>query len=437
MVRLGWLVVVMVSSSLLVVAGPRLVQACQPDPCESVDQFHTFASTQSTIATDGVIAFEYTRGIGQLDEPQALAYVDVVVADDMGMEIPGALEPWTSSGIAVWRPSAPLPADTSLQVTITVDNASIAAATAPRWMDCNPDLALDLPLVTSSGPLPAIASHGITPISELVQVHDFHDITQLVCCDGAYPTIDALDCFGDGSARWAEGHCATTIGQTRIEAGFEFEPLVATDAHDDLLAVMVGGAGWTVRSGIGEPSVTTWDNEPFCAHLDVWSIARGTRVSTDEVCFGDEVADELGDTVFDPSLELAEQCSADPYTCAVERDDFGGQWNPNDCEPWPADAGDTSGADASGDAGDADASAEAGSADDASTADDGDDAPGTASGDGGESSGSGAQDGVADRGCACASDPRSDATGAFGLIVLAALRRRRSPHSATNDASGS
>ena len=426
--RLGFVLVVPLS--LAVLAGPRVADACQPDPCWGADQFRTFGSTQATVATDGVVAFEYERGIGMLEEAQALEYIDVLVSDDVGNVIPGALEAWATSGIALWRPSAPLPPDTALEVTVTVDNTSIAAATAPRLVGCNPDLAFDLPIVTGSTALPEIVTDGITPISEVVFAPNLNDLSGLVCCDGAYPSVPGLgDCGGGGGAQWLEGHCTATSGEARLDAGFEFAELLALDMDDDLLAIMVADAGWTVRSAIDEPSVTTWDTEPFCARLDVWSLARGTRVQTDEVCFGEDVADQLGPTGIDPSAELEAQCVGEPYTCEVQ-EGFGSSWNSRDCEPWTDSAGDSTGGDESGDAGDADGGTEGGSANetgtaqtDAGTADDGDDTtPSTASD--GESSGSGGQDGATDRGCACSSDPQSDVS-ALGLLVLLALRRRR------------
>lgn len=408
-----------------------MADACQPDPCSTVDQFSSFTSVQATIATDGVIAFEYERSVDVIDEAQALGYVEVVVADDMGNQIPGALEPWSTVGIALWRPSTPLPPDTSLQVTIVVDNAGLGADTSPRWDGCHPDIAFDLPIITTSDTLPELVSDGVAPTSELLHTDILSDLADLVCCDGAYPTYDELDCLGEGT-QWSEGHCATTLGYVRLEAGFEFEALQALDTHEDLLAVMVGDAGWTAQADIDATRVSILHTEPFCAHLDVWSLARGTRVSTEEVCFGEEVADMLGTVELDPSKELLAQCAGTPYVCTVEDDGFGNTWNMRECESWPPGGGGTSDSSADGTDDDGDDDDDDGDSD----ADDGSDVGEVDTGaatllpdDGGEdSSGGGAQDGVASRGCACASDPRTDPTAAFGLLGLFALgagRRHR------------
>jgi hypothetical protein len=400
-------------------------RACSwADPCLNTDRFFAFVPVHDDVATDGVIAFRFERYPFAMEMDQALGYISVSVTDAMGQPVAGALEPSALDGIVVFRPDAALAASSFFDVDVLVDNDALAAAGPedPLTAQCAANIAFVHTVDSGAGPLPPLSAPATVPSSEVEILPNLYDLTQLVCCDGAFPTQE-IDACTSAPAHWTEGDCRSEAGDVLVRATFDIEPVDVPEAWADLVPVFVAEEGWTQQ---GEPlsgEVSAAHANPFCARVDFWSLSRQTAVSSAQSCFGEDVARQLGyDMALDPTAELARACVGEPYTCLVVSGDgdLDQAWNPDACEAWPpgaAEGGSESGGSSGGEG------TEGGAEGTLTAGPDGSDADG--SGGEGGSDGASAGAGVNDRGCACGG--RQGRAGALALVLVVAARRRRAP----------
>lgn len=396
---------------------PQTADACLPDPCTESNRWTFFELVPTVVATDGVVRID-----GRQNNPEsleaALAFVQLEVTDQGGLLAEGSLEYQPDANAIVWRPTTPLTASEIYDVAILIDNDALAAALDLEGLGdegCAENIEAQTSFQVSGSALPAFA----VPDPAFESAHDVRALESLgsmVCCDGAFPQQDVPLCAGEPDVYWDDGHCASTEGYGLVRATESFaEGTFAADVVADLALRLVQTDGPRARHATpGQLSVWVEDDEPFCARLEVVSLATGDSFTGPEHCYGDELLDQLGRHDVDPNEALG-VCAGQPYTCGIQ--DEG--WNPNDCEPW----GDPPGEDESGSSG--------------GSGDAGDDAGDSGSGGGEDSNGSSGpdgpgqdDDGLIDSGCACRT--HSDDSMPVGLwllltgLVWRRTRRRRS-----------
>lgn len=396
-------------------ALPNTAEACSPDPCADSNRWQYFSLASLEVAPDGVLRFS-GRTNGFADTADTLEYVSLAVFDETGAEVLGALEFHEELNAFAWRPQEQFEASAQYTATLFVDNDALGLALDDKWISeksgCGPNIDEALSFETTADLLPALS----LPEPEMVQEHwvsVVDELESMVCCDGAYPYEDADSC-GFAEIRWDEGQCGSTLGSglLNVEATISMDD-VAPVMRSNLVVRLVQVDGpRTATADPGNLSASFAFNEPFCAQLQAFDLANGAEWSSSEVCFGDELAGELGLHEIDPSAQLAE-CVGQPYVCQTsdKGGPFGRGWESENCEPWGGppgtdESGDESGG--SGDegdgSGDGDGDGDGGSGDDGATGD------GTAGG----------NDGLDDRGCSCSANDRGDSTVA-GLWMLVAM----------------
>ncbi len=417
------LLVVFAPLVAMVAGAPTRAEACQPDPCTQSNTWSQFEVVSTELATDGVLRIAAQRNYGDAPVQDALAYAELLVVDPQGNAVAGALEYVAAVQSYVWRSAAPLSPGVTYDATLSVDNEALALALDEEWIaekGCAENIDAALSFDVGLDPLPAL----LAPEPESSFEHDVDSVLSLssmVCCDGAYPYEEIGDCSADPEPTWTRGHCAAGSAFGWVDATQSIEAANLDPAvRDDLALRLVQTDGNQIRHGQpGSLSLSMRNPEPFCAQLEVTSLATGDSILGPEHCYGAELADTLGVHAIDPTPELA-VCSGQPYTCEPTVD----AWDPKSCEAW----GDPPGEDESGD----DVSDHGPTDGDSggTTGDGGDDTVGVGTfGDEG-GSGSAGQDGVNDRGCACRSGRSDSSPAALWLLVLGAAwrgsaRRRR------------
>ncbi|MCH9684619.1 MAG: hypothetical protein K0V04_24500 [Deltaproteobacteria bacterium] len=402
-------------------AAPRPAEACQPDPCELSNTWNHFSIASEEIAADGVVRIDAGRGNGEATVEEALAFVDLQVTDSEGDAVDGTIEYVDAMRAYLWRPAAPLTAGQTYDATLLVDNEALSLALDDKpvaQMQCSANIEAATSLDVDLPALPALLAPAIDSSFEH-EVEDVLSLSSMVCCDGAFPSAQVLDCFGEAEPQWDQGHCAAGTGYgwangSQVITGEPLHPAV----QSDLALRMVQTDGNQVRYGSpGSLGLTLRNNEAFCARLEVMSLASGQVVEGPEHCYGDDLVDQLGSHPIDPTDALA-SCAAQPYTCEIALE----AWDPKACEPW----GDPAAEDESGgeDSGGNNTGGTSGGVD---TSDD-DDGPTGAGG----SSDTASQDGELDgRGCSCTSGRSNSGPAALWLLVLGlAWRRNRAPRPA-------
>jgi MYXO-CTERM domain-containing protein len=385
---------------LALALAPRPAQACDPDPCYDSDKWQQLDVVSEVVASDGVIFLDARRGDNAdgLTDEEALAYLAVEVTQD-GQPITGAVEVQDGWRGLVWRPDAPLTPGAALAITLTVDNDAIADD------GCEP-FGLELgPFAAEVGPDPLQSLDlAVATADAELSIREDETLDAYVCCDGAYPEIDTS--CGD-TIWWEEGHCEAITGVGWMRTTWTLNLA-------DLPVELAGNLAWRVETETdtylvwpGESQRTLSFDAPTCARAVVHNPATGETLELDEICLGDELAEDLGPQALDPSAGLA-MCADEPYVC--EHD--GNAWDPAACEPYTGGDGDGDG-DPTGD-GDGDPTG------------DGDGDP-TGDGDGGETGADAGLDGAeAGAGCSCSTGSSPAGPAALGLLVLLGLVRRRS-----------
>lgn len=307
---------------LLTLSLPRLVQACQPPAC-----FHdTGRWTEVALANpgelprDGVLTLTGTRWGGGLAEATFPA-IEVVV-ERGGASVSGALEGMGLTDAFLWRPAQPL-APGVLDVTITIDNDAIDAE-APDG-ECGPaKLERGLSVTVTDAVTPPLAPPGLQITAE-VAIDSSADLDEYVCCDGGLIHEQVGSCTPE--LTWDEGTCAALRAHAELRGWFERsddEPELVAGA---LLYRLVVDGDEADRSLTGSLAHRT--AQPFCALVEVESLATGEVVATSERCYGQDLSGPLGSLMCDPTGTLA-GCQGEPYRCAAS----GGEWDPEACQPW-------------------------------------------------------------------------------------------------------
>ncbi|MCA9690522.1 MAG: hypothetical protein KC636_12995 [Myxococcales bacterium] len=401
--------------ALTLVTAARPARACSPDECFFTDRWTTFELVHDVVAPDGVLVFHAVRGEGgALTDAEALAHVTVTLGD--GDEpITGTLEvlaPWRA---VIWRPDGPLPPGIELLGSLAVDNAGIDV-----YDGCADDLDVGLQLSVASQGLPPLTAPAFTT-DEQLNVSPRVELDALVCCDGAYPYEE--DLCGAPYVGWSVGSCASAAGIGRVTGLVTWPEGLPPEARADRSFGLV-----QLRAAPGQEQLGVSDTTPFCVTPTVMSFASGEEIEGAEVCFGDDVADMLGDVSLDPTDELAELCAGEPYTCAIIPDeDYVGanRWDEEDCAPWGGggtESGTESGGTESG--GTESGGTESGGTD--GTSDTGEESGGSST-DAGTTAGtdSAGEDDSVGRGCGCTNGQAPHGAGLLLLGLAGLLRRRR------------
>ncbi|MEM7158621.1 MAG: hypothetical protein AAF799_37620 [Myxococcota bacterium] len=396
--------------------APRPAEACSPDPCQDSNRWVGFDLSGTIIAPDGVLRFSAERLPGPATTEDALAYVEVTVTDEMGATIDGALEYHDDYRAYAWRPAESLTPSSAYGVSINVDNDALAEALDEKWIAmesfCGENFATVGMIETASEPLEALSLPD--PL-----LHDTHHVVEIVdldtlaCCNGAYPLQEDQGC-GWYEVSWADGHCSSTMasGTLEVEGRISFvEPEVL--ANTVVRLVQTDGDRHSA-SPAGSLAASFRHDSPLCVQLEGYDLAHGTTWLSKEECFGEGIADQLGVHETDPTDELWDSCTEQPYTC----ESVDGAWDPKQCmpfgPPFPAgsdeelltDDGTVPGETGLGTGSQADGSG-----------------TGVGTGDGG---GGGQDDDVSGRGCSCQQSGHTGGLAGLWLLVAgAALRRRR------------
>ena len=383
--------------------------ACSPDPCANSDRWYAFSAAHSAVATDGVLVFHVLRGHGgALSDEEALQYVTLEVTDADGIAVPGQLELVEGMDLIVFRPDQALTPGAELTVAASIDNDSIDAENS-----CG-----------SEPPEPSLFAVGPDPLPELslldLQVEQTHEVVPsfafdtLVCCDGAYPSLDFGGCFSD-AIWWPEGFCTAHAGTGQVRAELPLPGDLDPAWAANLVVRLVGADRASASLATNEGTLVLAAAEPFEAHYEIVDLARQESLAADPATFGEDVIDQLGEQAIDVTATLTAECAQPAYTC--ELDPAGQAWDPEACEPWEPE-GETEGGSDSDTEGGSDSDTEGGSDSDTDGGSDSDPTGDTAAGlDDDEG------------GCACTADSQRSRGGALlsllALSGLASLRRRR------------
>ncbi|MEM9457896.1 MAG: MYXO-CTERM sorting domain-containing protein [Myxococcota bacterium] len=409
------------TSAVTLTAAPRPADACPPDPCYESNRFTHFEVVSTIVAPDGVLRIDARQnGYPSASPQEALAFVQVFVIGD-GMLAEGALEYQPETRAFVWRPATPLTPNGTYGIVVVVDNDELAQSLDEEWIVeeswCGEDIENEATVHVSGSMLPELAipdpdfesSHHVEPIERL---------STLVCCDGAYPTELATSCIDDPiEISWGTGHCASRQGRGTVRAveSFKDDVFPVHVAGDLALTLRQTDGSWIGRSAPGQLAASIEHNEPFCARLEVVSLATGEQRTGPEHCYGDDLVDQLSFHDIDPSEGLA-ACQTQAYICEIEQN----TWDPDNCEPWTAPPGEDDTGTAGSTNGDPDGN------------DDPNDPAGTSNGDnatgGVDTTPQDGDDGLIDpAGCACRTrGDDSTPTGSWLLVAgLWWLRRRR------------
>jgi MYXO-CTERM domain-containing protein len=394
-------------ASLVLIGGalaPKQARACDPVFDECLADLELL--TEGPLPLDGGLVWRPV-----FVTPEAASFtadgVTTVVVTPMGggPEVPGTVSGVAAMEAIVWRPTAPLPADTSFDVEITFDNSALFC-----FGDFEPTLTRQFTVATGSETAAPLMVPKLTG-EPSVRLADSVRGDTLVCCDGAFPTWTMVDDCGIGLG-WSEGTCASLSGVGWLDATLtlEAEAVAATGGQVGYTFETEAGS-YAFRAGTAEIAVTA--SEPICGKVRATRLATGEETVGPEVCFGLELQDMLGEQAIDP-LPALEACVGQPYTCELVDNDE--SWDPNACTPWPdGSAPTTSAGSEGGSAGESDSS-ESGSAS-SSEGSDGSEGGGSDSDTAGTDTDKG--------GCACAAGP-TDGWWGLAALLLPWLGRRRS-----------
>lgn len=371
-------------ASLLLALAPDMAAAC-PSPerpaCQALDFWFDLVPTNAAlIPADGVLVL---RGMhhGGADEPW-LDKIQIEVTRN-GEAVAGALETTAQQGVLIWRPAAPWEPGAPYAVKGSLANPPIDPAC---FLGGSEEVlfAADITIGAMNG-----AALGATQFTGTIQVETVPEVAlaTVACCPGVLPEYyDASGC-GDYGVFWEEGACAPTVTHGTLTVQITGEPAAKGPAGDQLLyRLKVDGE---VHSSGAAPAFAVVTEAPFCAVIEAEDLAGGKITTSEEHCFGQDVAGELGVFPLDPSAAF----DCELQQCAV----LDNTWDPGQCTPFVPAVAPTS-------------------SDTRTDASDGSDGSG--------SSDSGANQGGDAQGCACDARSTGDA-GLLALVGLLGLARRR------------
>ncbi len=368
----------------LVVLTPSTSNACPApnfDTCVGADFWSYIQPINAVkIPADGVVVLQGEHH--EADEEDPLKKIEITVTKD-DQPLAGTLEATAQQGLLIWRPDASWEPGATYQMKGVVSNPALPDGCykdAPMMLPFGDQLHIDAAKGAAIGP---------TEFTGEAQLNKSQEVTlaTVACCPGTLPEYFDLSGCGDLGVHFQQGTCTPTTSRSRLVVQIVGEPAAPGPAGNQLLyRLKVDG---TLHSSGTQPTFYVDSETAFCAVIEAEDLANGTITTSEEQCFGQDIAGQLGQFPLDPVEEL----DCELQQCEV----LGNTWDPTKCAPFEPGTSPTSS--------------------DATT-----DPATDASGDTGEG-----QDGDA-QGCACDATP----VGGAGLLtllgplaLLGAARRRR------------
>lgn len=386
---------VSILAGIVVAALPSRAEACSYQACERLIDVElmpagTIPAGETALVLRPVLAEEFSW----FNPEKSQAAVTVTVTPALGgAAVPGEVVAIDVLQLLVWRPGAPLEADTEYDVVVTVDNTML------DYAECGPDnFGRMLSVTTGAAATVPLVVPELTASAELMSDPWFSPET-MVCCDGAIPVDQSGGC--GPSVGWFEGTCAAGEARGWLAVKASIDPAAIEQS--------MGQVGYHFHNRAfapGASEVEVRSDEPFCGQLMAIHLMTGETMMGPDVCVGQELADMLGVQPADPTPGL-ETCVGEPYTCAVIFGPSGELWDEGDCTPWPEGQETTGDPTTGGEP--TTGTATAGASDGSSGESSGTDSAGGSGGD------------PVDLGCGCT----SGGGGAWGLLALLAWPRRR------------
>jgi hypothetical protein len=225
------------------------------------------------------------------------------------------------------------------------------------------------------------------------------------------------DWMGNLYVTWDEGYCTSRrLWRALVVELLATHTVPASSLSQYAFCLIASEGGECIWIGSG--SFGAMKDEPYCLAVESVRISDGMKAGAEPLCFGDDIADELGVQDRDIADELASNCEGQPYVCSHD----GEAWDPNDCTPWD-DGGTDTGTDtddgtSSSGGSESDGGGDGGSDDGTGSTGDG---PSGDDGAGGDDESDGAA--TSSRGCAC-SMPAPAPLPLIAVPLLLMLRRR-------------
>jgi hypothetical protein len=253
------------------------------DPCDLIEFWSTLAPVNAAqIPSDGVLVLQGAYH-GTWDD-DALATVELAVTL-AGEPVAGAIERSPAPGVLVWRPAAPLTPGAAYELSGSVSNMNPSGVTCA---DSTVPIAGDLVIAAEPGaPLGQPGLSGTPSVS----IEPIVKLTTLACCAGEQPNYYVGSCDGP-SLSFDPAVCAPIRG-----VGYLTVTLTGTPAAEGPAAQQI----LYTRRIIGAPAVMSLEpafewtaEEPFCAAIEALDLASGVITTSQSLCFGDMLVDELG-----------------------------------------------------------------------------------------------------------------------------------------------
>lgn len=388
---------------------PERAEACSPDLCYDVDVWVDLKPLNAAaIPIDGVLVLQGAQSGGSPDA-EWLAKIDLTVTRD-GQPIAGALETSPIDDVLIWRPAAPLEPGAVYDVAGALHNGPVD----PPYCG-EEELPLAFQFFADAAPSATLTPPKTGASEQLLTSHG-NSLTDLVCCDDAFP-FEYGNC-GFYDIDWDAGHCAWLNGTGTLQVSVTVDSgLPAPTRAITTRALVVDGNTLAPRLS---DNLSRSAQQPFCTQVKLQNLATGETAISPQVCHGDALVEQLGPQLLDIGPELAEKCSAPAYVCEVAAD--GTEWDPSKCTPWPGDTG-TTGDPTTGDPTTGEPTT--GATDPSTTGQTTSDPQTTGTTGDPTSASGGGQDDLVDHGCSCDSDASSPAWSALALLALTFARPRR------------
>jgi len=283
------------------------------DPCDLIEFWSTLAPVNAAqIPSDGVLVLQGAYH-GTWDD-DALASVELAVTL-AGEPVAGALERSPAPGVLVWRSAAPLTPGAVYELSGSVSNmnppgVTCAASTVPIAGD----------LVIAAEPGAPLGQPGLSGTPS-VSIEPIVKLSTLACCKGEQPNYYVGSCDGP-SLSFDPAVCAPIRGIGYLSVAFTGTPAAEGPAAKQIL--------YTLRN-VDAPAIMSlepvfeWTAEgPFCAALEALDLASGVITTSESLCFGDMLVDELGPQ----DIAVPETLTCALRQCEVVEDG----WNLKNCD---------------------------------------------------------------------------------------------------------
>lgn len=316
------------------VAGALVGAGSLPTPARACSSVDLTCPEELVLDTPDVIPFDGVLVVRPATPPDPDPYYDyfdayslepllsVKVTRAGGEVVEGALEAPRDYDFFVWRPAAPLVPGESYTVDASLDRTTL------------PCFGEDTPLVGSwtvtaaPDPAPALVLPEASGEAGAAEVYSFGFLSELVCCNGAFPRTDGTSCARP--ATWEKGQCAPALGDGFLRATVTLDP-----------AAVAAGARQIAYSYDFQPfriGATTLDLNVFspeCHSVTALHLVTGEVLVGPELCLGQDTPEVFGEQEIDPSAALA-TCVGEPYTCESELTPDEVRWDRTRCATWPS-----------------------------------------------------------------------------------------------------